>query len=68
MKINNEKNIDAGKSYLKAKYGGALEYNFNGLKGCLTYIVFKGVMLRIQTRVTRRQSIKVMATQEILEL
>ena len=46
MKINNEKNIDAGKSYLKAKYGGALEYNFNGLKDCLTYIVFKGVHVK----------------------
>lgn len=46
MKINNEKNIDAGKSYLKTKYGGALEYNFNGLKDSLTYIVFKGVHVK----------------------
>ncbi len=46
MKINNEKNIDAGKSYLKTKYGGALEYNFNGLKDSLTYIIFKGVHVK----------------------
>lgn len=46
MKIKNEKNIAAGKSYLKTKYGGALEYNFNGLKDSLTYIVFKGVHVK----------------------
>ena len=68
MKINNEKNIDAGKSYLKAKYGGALEYNFNGLKDCLTYIVFKGVHVKDTDQGDTAAEYKVMATQEILEL